>query len=1232
MMNKKVMLFCGVSLCAGAMVASVLASSSIGTNIFNNKVAQAEHTFVIPSSSSNFSEKSEKLSAYATSPSGYQFELEFTGFQKEGDDLTLAENTLATVTNVLPLDLGFDTFQAVFSSNEKDYKSSYSAVFFSYHQMTLEGIINGTYGDMYSLVDFDHYYDSLTLSVDSDGDLNEPLPNYRYMFAILEAEGKLTFEGMTFSSQCSAPAIDPGDDEFEDYSATEKSQMSTWLGGEVPPFVGNGAYTWKNSEQGLYGYFFNNTNGMNFLSALEAAGYTNTYSANNGNSYAYAFQKKAVYNEENIVRTIMLNVYGVGDLLPYEIHFTTAYDYLGSSDEWPVDKFEEVFSSSFASFLEGYPFSTKSSGYQYASVAMTDQIGNVDLQILISNTDFADISEAATYAYNYWTNIVNHESTYALYYEDSGSEYYSFAISDNSGLHSISFSYSNSGCYFSITEKKVLTTFPEEAINNALGGVQCVPYEESGTFVLMNSYSPIAVRVFGASMTDVNNYKDILVAEGYDVENESNQYQFSKGIFGQLQITVSYGDLNTNGYFTITYRTTSGGYERYDSLSSLLQDISKDSLIWDHEYPELISASEYIYVGYPDGSIKAGIYVEEGSAYFDALISGTNVEYSPLYGAYLFTDETNGDYCFAIQAEMVSGGVRFIPMVVETTPYGMVSAADADDFVINEIESCYSNWQSEDPTKYARVLSDVVSIVDNVTDYNDNLYITELNGYGPTVKIYSNNPEGIKNELTYEISSNMSQYTYSSFLKGFVDEVTNVGIKIYTETDYQYNNQYVRIEYQYDTTFVDFNKGVAYFTDLQSKFASFPLAARFIELTPNHAYARLIANQDFDKDEFIDNLVNAGFVNSNDQYIKIANNTLYSVHMEESYGDDTYKFDYQDGYTYLEFQYVENYTTTYAAVMDEIDGVVDANLVNSLPTTISNDSSSFHQTSGSNYLELTVLNSYNKASFLSQLETAGFTAAQDENHYEIINENFVINAYVSDIVGMGFIIRFYCQSYNWQSAPNYYEFTDGQLYFWAHEYMPLPDETGAIYSVTENSYDCFRFLLKSTVNLNAYISKLEAAGFSGKGDKDYYYLNKSFDGFMLFCAIEQHENGIPTVEFRYEDYGGHKLYKGEYFEDALDHLGFTGATLPTGFDVSAYYMYFNSSENYVYINFDGADEELITQLVALMDSTSYDKAVSGEGYEVMYTYTLTSGGLNYTIHLGPYQGIVNIAVEQPNNP
>ena len=1230
MMNKKVLLFGGVSLCACAMVASVLASSSIGTNIFNNKVAQAQHTFVIPSNSSNFSEKSEKLSAYATSPSGYQFELEFTGFQKEGDNLTLAENTLATVTNVLPLDLGFDTFQAVFSSNEKDYKSSYSAVFFSYHQMTLEGIINGTYGDMYSLVDFDHYYDSLTLSVDSDGDLNEPLPNYRYMFAILEAEGKLTFEGMTFSSQCSTPATDPGDDEFEDYSATEKSQMSTWLGGEVPPFVGNGAYTWKNSAQGLYGYFFNNTNGMNFLSALGAAGYTNTYSTNNGNSYAYAFQKKVVYNEENIVRTIMLNVYGVGDLLPYEIHFTTAYDYLGSSDEWPVDKFEEVFSSSFASFLATYPLAPQSSGFEYMTVSMTDGAGNKELQMLISNTNFADVATAKTYAQNYWANIVSQESTYTLANENTYSESsYSFTLVDNTGLHVIDFTYNVDGnCYMVISERNLLTTFPEETINSMLGGTHCVPYEESGTFVIMTSYSPVDVRVFGASMTDVNNFKDVIISEGYDVESETDQYRFNKGIFGQLQIVISYGELNSNGYFTITYRNASSGYERYDSLESLLQNITKDSLIWNHNYPDLISASDYIYVGWSDGSLKRGIYVEEGSAYFDALISGTNVEYSPLYGAYVFTDETNGDYCFAIQAEMVSGGVRFFPMTVEANPSGVVSAADADDFVINEFESCYFNWQSEDPTKYARVLSDIVSIVDNVTDYNDNLYRTELNGYGPTVKIYSNNPEGIKNELTYEISSNMPQYSYSSFSKGFVDEVTNVGIKIYTETDYQYNNQYVRIEYQYDTQFVDFNKGVAYFTDLQSKFASFPLAARFIELSPDYAYARIVANQDFDQDEFIDNLVNAGFVNSNDQYIKIDNNTLYRVRMDNEYGDGTIKFSYQDGYTYLEFHCIENYTTTYASVLTAIDGAVDANLVNSLPETIANDSSSFHQDSGSNYLELTVLNSYNKASFLSQLETAGFTVAQDENHYEIVNENFIINAYVSDIYGMGFVVRFYCESYNWQAAPNYYQYTSGELYFWAHEIIPLPDETGSIYSIIDSSSDYFYFKLKSTVNLNAYISKLESAGFSGKGDKDYYYLNKSFDGFILFCTVEQHENGIPTVEFRLEDYGGSKLFKGEYLEEALNYLGFTGATLPTGFDVSAHDMYFIYNTDYAYISINGANEETINGLVALMDLTTYAKDVSDD----IYTYTLTTGGLTYVIHLGPYSEMVHITIERPYNP
>ena len=130
-MNKKALLFYGVSACALAMVASVIASPSLAPSILNtNRIAQAEHTFEVPSTSTSFTEKTEKLSAYATSPSGYQFELEFTGFEKEGDDLTLQAGVWSTVTNVLPLDLGFDTFQVAFSSAVKEYHNYWSAVFF----------------------------------------------------------------------------------------------------------------------------------------------------------------------------------------------------------------------------------------------------------------------------------------------------------------------------------------------------------------------------------------------------------------------------------------------------------------------------------------------------------------------------------------------------------------------------------------------------------------------------------------------------------------------------------------------------------------------------------------------------------------------------------------------------------------------------------------------------------------------------------------------------------------------------------------------------------------------------------------------------------------------------------------------------------------------------------------------------------------------------------------------
>ena len=309
---------------------------------------------------------------------------------------------------------------------------------------------------------------------------------------------------------------------------------------------------------------------------------------------------------------------------------------------------------------------------------------------------------------------------------------------------------------------------------------------------------------------------------------------------------------------------------------------------------------------------------------------------------------------------------------------------------------------------------------------------------------------------------------------------------------------------------------------------------------------------------------------------------------------------------------------TYANIISSLAGAIDPNLINALPASVTDDSASFHsQIESFGHLKLTVLDAYGKSSFISQLETMGFVSL-DSYHLSLKDENYEINVSINDYSGFGCEVNFFCTSFNWTTKPNYYECLDNEMFFWAHEYMPLPDETGNICIIESNNDNELILKFKSSIDMDTYKTKLESFGYeiNNKYDDgcDYIYHGSDCD---IDCFVDE-SGDTPRVCFRLLSYDAHP-YKGEYLAAVCNNRGFSGITLPEGFVIEANLMEFYENENNKGFNFEKVDN--IDQIVSTLQSAGYTETV----YEGETVYTKTIGGFTYSVHV--YTKDSNVSIE-----
>ena len=1101
MKKKTYAILSGVTLLALGGALALSHADKIESLLFRNQPRKQLNTFVIDGNTT-FTSQDDYYQGVAISEGQVELTTKFMGFEKEGDQLTAGANSAISFTNITPMNVGFDSFHCEFSGTGI-YKYSI-LVFFSYFELNLDDIVAGQYADLQR---FARTHVETTDSINETVTISDVpgMIDCKYVLGVIIAESDLTLEEMEFGTPCTdqVPVVSEKGT-FTDYTASEKALLTGERYGELIPFFGHGGYYMHAVEDEIFieGAFVNDELGESFLGGLiEDQGYqpTKAVDPSGENEYGnYWLQKQ----DGSTIYTFDIE-FCTNALFTLKVRLTLNEDMAGVYTSWPEDLFRDTLSEEFADFAIDNPPELIDDVYYNA---FAEKQGDETYLALVVNgydTDYDTISDLVSYINELLANnpeyFVDDDSDEI---PSSASELYEdFEYSISDGIHTIGVMYEEGeGVYLLFAEEVLRPDFPTELINSYLGleqGVNFPSFAETGEARF--NYDPedaesggkFDIDVYFSSREELEAYCQALENFGLTRNGAyGTSYNYTSNIFESYNLYVGFSDLEQEHRIDLEFSTSAGGsYSTYstfaDAVNSAANYISDFSeLVRNHVYPELSGDHIYRYC-YSDESYQGrGIYIDNlGQSYIDSLVSGAT--YSDYYGAYVFEDEiahndSGNDYMFAIEAQIVSGGVKINPKTVEIVPQSqLVDSNTANERILDAIELNYGHLQDSDPDKYAAVLQGVIAVPDS---HGDKVYAALSDSY-PEFAIYGNDVATY--EVAYDQALKNNGYTYSKILNRYYH--SNNVITVWKNENYSGSSSttgvYFQFNIDYATPYTDFvSYADANISGFEATYGEFPHEGSektFHRLTGTNM---IVVSEEFDLDQFFANVENNGFRrlyygDENTKFEKQLGDSLLEINISNNYKDgvDGVEFNKHSGYHLIELVENDNYFETYAdmlanPLMDDVPAKYRA----LLPTYTSTDTLFHIRGAYQTSLELTYKSSMDLNEFIAAAVDSGYTRTKQLR----LNNFDGVNYAEMNIDKDSHSIRFYFRSYDWTTLPSY---TDklNCLYYFMHDYIPLPNESGNIYysDPYSSGTSSFNFCLSKSIDLDAYVERLHSFGY-----------------------------------------------------------------------------------------------------------------------------------------------------------
>lgn len=1100
MKKKTYAILSGITLLSLGAALALSHTEKIESLLFRNEPRKQLNTFIIDEDTT-FTSQGDYYQGVAISEGQVEINTKFMGFEKEGDKLVADANSPISFTNTTPMNVGFDSFHCEFSG-EGTFKYSIM-VFFSYFELNLDDIVDGQYADLQR---FGRVHVEATNSINETVAISDVpgMIDCKYILGVIIAESDLTLEEMEFGTPCTdqVPVVSEKGT-FTDYTASEKALLTGEKFGELIPFLGHGGYYMHAVEDEIFieGMLVDDELGEPFLGGLVNQGYqpTKGEDPSGENEYGnYWFQKQ----DGTTVYTFELE-FCMNALFTIKIRLTLNEDIAGLYTSWPEDLFRDVLSEEFADFAIDNPPDLDDDVYYYA---VSENDGEeVYLALVVSgyDTDYEAISDIVAYLNDL---LANYPEYYTIDDSDeipsSASELYEdfeFSISD--GIHTIGVFYEEGeGVYLLFAEEVMRVDFPTELINSYLGleqGVNFPSFTETGEARF--NYDPddaenggkFDIDIYFSSREELEAYCQALENFGLNrIGTYSTSYTYTSSIFDSYSLYVGFYNLDSNNKIDIEFsKSGSGNYSNCSTFNDAKNAAANNinyfpELVREHDYPELVGDHIYRYCNSESSYQGLGIYISDlGQDYLDSVIDGAT--YSDYYGAYVFEDEVahneyGNDYMFAIDVQIISGGVRINPRTVEVVPQSeLVDSVTANQRILAAINSNYGYLEQSDPTKYAAIMEGVVSVPDS---HGDKVYSALSDSY-PEFAIYGENRQAYAEAFGLALQNN--DYTYSKILNRYYH--SNNVVSVWKNSNYNTLSSSEGIFFQfnidYATPYIDFvSYADANISGFESAYANFPHEGSekiFYRLTGTN---KIAVSDDFDLDQYFENVENNGFTrfyygDSETRFEKQYGNSLLEIRVTDSYkeGVDGVDFNRNLGYHLIELIEQENYFESYADMLENPSAdEVPAAYLNLLPAYASADALFHLRYASSSSMEILFKSTLDVDGFIDAAINSGYTRTKQYRLYAFDGVNYVQMEIEKD----AHLIRLYFRSYEWTTLPSYTDKIDSLFYF-MHDYILLPEESGNIFYADEYSGgpSSFDFYLKKTVDIEAYVELLEDFGY-----------------------------------------------------------------------------------------------------------------------------------------------------------
>ena len=1109
-MKKK--LYCSllcVMVSAAGLGIVVGTAQGITNSIFNfNHTSLRRNTFVIDDET-QYQSQGTYYTAVALSEQNSLLTM-FSGFELENDKLVLPAGEIGVIANIDPMNVGFNRLKVDLTGNTNNFKYSVISAF-SYFDISDKAIeiATGSYADLQT---FAHVHVASSGAVVEDITTTQlpGMSDCRHTLTVIIADATLTLNEVIFGTECVAQVPTKTDiGTFSNYRASELAIIESNFGGYLP-FVGSGLYYFYQDGTDLYfeGAFGDMSLAIPVISDFGENNYIPTVEVE-PNPYGQIIMQTIA---NNVVYTADIS-YCANALFTYKIRLNNTEELYGVLDEWPVDLFAERLSTEFCDILEENQLPDQGEKFYEITELVYDEEtleSRRGLGLVIYGYEPAGGLTSDQVAFlalvDYLRSLVNDPDLGFIITEDAtpyeaqfiAGEEYSFSISD--GIHSMTAIYSDPIVALLFLEPRLVTGFPLQLINEVLAlpqGKSVPNYLGIGQFSYSNreGQTSLNVEIYYSNKASVNLYRNALLDSGLKIYSEGIGYvEFRSDVFDAYCVQIHYYDVDTLNKFSIYFRRNDD-FRRVNSLSDALSAYTTEQLILDHVYPTISGDHLYRVVtdnySYNEYRTTKGIYISDlDQAYVNDLVNGAT--YNAYYNAYVFESETEGTNVFAIRVETLPNGVRIEPMSLYLDPNHELLDSTAANALLqatfNDKYGDLATGTAEEQALYAQLVDAFIYAPDS----NGAKVYSVVDGQ---LEFFVYGKDRLAYIAAYDQAAGNHSYEYSKLQNRYYYGNTTIEVIRNDSVEDDYDSSRTKFSFHDNNTTYHYAEFVSHdnagLSDIELDFIVFPHQGDEEMFYRAPGSDQVIVSDEFDQRQYINDLLNAGFYYYQNGYPeyqlrKSVGTTLYKItsntYMYEAGHYAIYSVDPR-GFRGYKFEVIENYYEDFNSAITNYEYELNATLVAALPS-YSGDAS-FHIEAG--YMDSFDINyalSVDMDAFIAALRAKGYVNTDSHNtNFVYAGEDFSVTVYIDSSMD-NHRISFYLHDYTWRVFPTAAQAAD-TCYYLLSDYIPRPDETGAIYASPDN-YGCenFVFTLKSTVDLDAYLAKLEVSGFEVRKYKD----------------------------------------------------------------------------------------------------------------------------------------------------